>query len=259
MAERRADEALERLRVGGCGPDPGDCRDPTRPATGRRAAGCAAPASARPGFAPIPEVAGEVREPERRTLGQAAGQPRRRQRGAGRGGSPVDRHRLDGVGGCAERAAGASPPPNPGPGPGSGRPAVISRPRRSRSALSASVGGQIGLKLYQSAGSGRIISARASAISCVARWISAGSRRRDDDRLAEPDAEAGRRAGACMTTGRMCDRSSRRASPGRPEAPSRHRTAGPGRRRCGSPSRPAGRGPRAAAARRRSPAGCATG
>ena len=77
VAEGGADEAFERARVGRGGPDRAACRGRRPPGPRRR--GEVAPRLGRAiGCEPVPEVAGEVGEPEQRPLGQAAGQPRGR-------------------------------------------------------------------------------------------------------------------------------------------------------------------------------------
>ena len=69
----------------------------------------------------------------------------------------------------------------PARGPGSGLPACMSAARRSRSAASSAVAGQIGLKLYHCSGAAPMVASSASAIAWVARWSSAGLGRGDLD------------------------------------------------------------------------------
>ena len=79
VAERRADEALERLRVGGGGPDARRCPGPTRPERPAHPAQVAPRLGGAARGEPVPQVAGESGDAGRRPLGQPAGQPRRRE------------------------------------------------------------------------------------------------------------------------------------------------------------------------------------
>ena len=243
MAVGEPDQALEGARVGRGRAGQGVPR-PSRGQPARRpAAGCAAPGRRARGSADTTGRPPSSASAHERPLGQAAGQPR--------GGAASE------PGGAASRRRPATVRRTPGAGPGSAMPDCISAARRSRSAASSGVAGQIGLKLYHCSGAAAIVAARASAIAWVARCSSAGSSEATsigpghvhEERVVGPapdgdrqDARAGLRR--------------ERRRPGRQRGPVR-RTGAPGCRRRGSPSRRAGRASRAGAARRRSRAGCA--
>ena len=239
-------------------PGPTGCPGPRPPARGRPAGGCAAPARlaaaragtrgrrrARPARISGPRAGDRraTRPPINERARRLPPSPSRGDPALGPGVSHRGRRvRLD------PRPIGSRVRP-----PGLHQRAPGARGRRA----SASVAGQIGLKLYHCSGARRSVCASASAIAWVARWSSAGSA--DATSMASPQATSNRSSGCgggCPPAG-CANRSSRRGSPGPPAASSRRRTGGPGSRRCGSPSRPAGPASRGGAGRRRSPAGCA--
>ena len=167
MAIGEPHEPLERARVGRGGADAGGAPPARGQGRARPAAGSAAPGPPARGWR---DTRGRPRiRPAARAGARAAGRPATRRR----------------------PAAGTAPSPttaghgqaNSGAGPGSAMPDCIKVARRSRSAASSAVAGQIGLKLYHCSGAAATVDARASAIAWVARWSSAGS---DDVRSIGP-------------------------------------------------------------------------
>ena len=227
VAEGRADEALERARVGRGGPRPPAMPRPSAARARRRAQ-------------VPPRLVGPVRGepvPQRRRRDRRGGTAA--PRGAGRAATrprsgPARTQRASPEAPCGaspgcRRASWLGRARSPGPGPGD-------RPASQRPPLEV---GRLGLArrphrleavpLVRARRA--MVAASASAIAWVARWSSAGSSRRLD--RARP-----RRRRTCRPAGgRMRDRqdprrrSSRRASPARPAASSRRRTGGPGCRR----------------------------
>ena len=131
---------------------------------------------------PVPQLTGQLRQLDQWPLGQATGQP-----GAA-GHEPGDEPLADGAAftpigrrvRCPRGFLGGRRRPTLAPrgrGPGHRRdpPDAISAARASSAAVSAAVSGHIGLKLYHWSGAAAITRSSASAISWVARRISAGA------------------------------------------------------------------------------------
>ena len=204
VPEGRPHEALERHRVGRGRPDRRAAAPDWRPARAQTRRRLRRAWAARPGREPVPQVARQLGDPEERSL-RAAGRPATRRRaaaGRGRVTGRLGRSRR----GSATSTWSASSRGRPRPGPGSGRPACIARARRSRSADSASLAGQIGLKLYHWSGPDRIALGERVG-DRLGRPLELGRVGRGDHDRARPRTtrEACRPAGGGSMTGRMRD------------------------------------------------------
>ena len=253
VPEGRSDQPLERDRVGRRGPD-GRALPPSGRGErlGRRGAGSAAPArrdrapAGTTGRRSGPATRKSGRSGSRQASHEAASSRRPRNVTTVRPRSGLDLVRL--VARQAARRARVGPP-----GLHRQRPSLEvgglrggRRPDRLEAVPLLGrgpdrVGHGVGDRLGRALEVGRVV------------------RRRPRSARSRVDPQHGRRSARWVTAARSATTSWRRAWPARPATSSRHRTGGPGSRRCGSPSRRGGRAARVGGARRRSPAGCATG